>query len=291
MPMMQPRKYVNKTLQPEIQNGVQLSNDMAQCTVKLGWLGSRVVSLLRLRRRKAQVQIAVATLSGNSLRLSVHTRCASVHQTAKLVAALLRVVWVTAGLAESNGSLPPGLWLISPAGWLPRTGISSGTLCSVIEYGLPFLQSNWLEKQVRIHYHHGALMKSGHNISLLFLVRGKYSPPLRIYIWPCAHLHAVPTFTTHTSFDVKYIYSPLIREALQLYGQNAVMRRTLVSFDGPLQRSWCFTLSPFSAKPRFSCMMCRPSVGSKARINTAVPSPTTSSVNAITSDTYKNYSL
>ena len=35
------------------------------------------------------------------------------------------------------GSLPPGLWLKSPAGWLRKTGISSGTLCSVIEYGLP----------------------------------------------------------------------------------------------------------------------------------------------------------
>jgi len=33
-------------------------------------------------------------------------------------------------MAESNGSLPPGLWLASPAGWLPRTGISSGTLRS-----------------------------------------------------------------------------------------------------------------------------------------------------------------
>jgi len=32
-----------------------------------------------------------------------------VHQAAKLVAALLRVSMVTAGLAESNGSLPPGL--------------------------------------------------------------------------------------------------------------------------------------------------------------------------------------
>jgi len=38
---------------------------------------------------------------------------------------------VTAGLAESNGSLPPGLWITSPAGWLLRTGISSGTLWSV----------------------------------------------------------------------------------------------------------------------------------------------------------------
>jgi len=77
-------------------------------------------------------------MSGNSLRQTVHTHCASAHQAAKLVAALLRVAGVTAGLAESNGSLPPGLWLTSPAGWLPRTGISSGTVRSVIEYGLPF---------------------------------------------------------------------------------------------------------------------------------------------------------
>ena len=37
---------------------------------------------------------------------------------------------VTAGLAESNGSLSPGSWLRSRARWLPRTGISSGTLRS-----------------------------------------------------------------------------------------------------------------------------------------------------------------
>jgi len=49
-----------------------------------------------------------ATLSGNRL-ITVHTHRASVHQAAKLVAALLRVVGVTAGLAESNDSLPPGL--------------------------------------------------------------------------------------------------------------------------------------------------------------------------------------
>ena len=97
--------------------------------VGAGWLGSR----------RARVQIAVATLSRNSLRQTVYTHCDSVHQAAKLVAAILRVSGVTAGLAESNDSLPPGLWLTSPAGWLPRTGISSGTLRSVIEYGLPFL--------------------------------------------------------------------------------------------------------------------------------------------------------
>jgi len=67
--------------------------------------------VLTLRRRRAWVQIAVATPSGNSLRQTVlfHTHRASVHQAAKLVAALLRVAGVTAGLAESNGSLPAGL--------------------------------------------------------------------------------------------------------------------------------------------------------------------------------------
>jgi len=59
--------------------------------------------------QKAWVQIAATTLSGNSLRQTVRTHCASVHQAAKLVAAILRVAGVTAGPAESNGSLPPGL--------------------------------------------------------------------------------------------------------------------------------------------------------------------------------------
>ena len=58
---------------------------------------------------KAWVQITATTLSGNSLRQTAYTHHASVHQAAKLVAALSRVVRVTAGLVESNGSLPPGL--------------------------------------------------------------------------------------------------------------------------------------------------------------------------------------
>ena len=64
-------------------------------SIFLGWLGSRVVSVLDSG--------AAATLSGNSLRQTVHTHRASVHQAAKLAAALLRVAGVTAGLAESNG--------------------------------------------------------------------------------------------------------------------------------------------------------------------------------------------
>jgi len=59
--------------------------------------------------QKTWIQIAAATLSGNSLRQTAHTHRASGHQAAKLVIALLWVARVTAGLAESNGSLPPGL--------------------------------------------------------------------------------------------------------------------------------------------------------------------------------------
>ena len=48
-------------------------------------------------RKRAWVRTAAATLSGNSLRQTV---CASVHQAAKLVAALLTVTRVTVGLAK-----------------------------------------------------------------------------------------------------------------------------------------------------------------------------------------------
>ena len=44
--------------------------------------------------QKARIQIAVVTLSGNSLRKTVHTHCAPVHQAAKLVAALLWIAGV-----------------------------------------------------------------------------------------------------------------------------------------------------------------------------------------------------
>ena len=83
----------------------------AELTVvlKCGWLGSRVVSVLDSGAEGPGIKIAVATLSGNSLRQTVHTHCASVDQAAKLVAAVLRIAGVTAGLAESNGSLPLGL--------------------------------------------------------------------------------------------------------------------------------------------------------------------------------------
>ena len=34
-------------------------------------------------------------------------------------------------------TVPPGLWLTSPAGWLPRTRFCSRTLLSAVAYGLP----------------------------------------------------------------------------------------------------------------------------------------------------------
>ena len=85
--------------------------DVCVCVITW-WLGSQVVSMLD----SAWVQIAATTLLGDSLRQTVRTHRASVHLAVKQVAALLRVARVTAGLAESNGSLLPGLGLASPAG-------------------------------------------------------------------------------------------------------------------------------------------------------------------------------
>jgi len=48
--------------------------------------------------------VPVCLIPYRRLRQTVHTHRTSVHQ-----AALLRVARVTAGLAESDGSLPPGL--------------------------------------------------------------------------------------------------------------------------------------------------------------------------------------
>jgi len=95
--------------------------------IPLGGSVAEWLACCGLRRRRDWVQIVAATLSGHSLGQTIQTHRASVQQAAKLVTALLRVARVTAaGLTESNGSLPPGLWLTSPAGWLPRTGISTG---------------------------------------------------------------------------------------------------------------------------------------------------------------------
>ena len=90
--------------------------------------------LLFIGSSSSQPAYLRSSLHALGLRQTIHTHCASVHEAAKLVSVLLRVARVTAGMAGSNGSLALGLWL---TGWLPRTGISSGTLRSAVEHGLP----------------------------------------------------------------------------------------------------------------------------------------------------------
>jgi len=77
---------------------------MALCVNYFWSSGGSVAEWLACWTQAQKSQSRVATLLGSS-----RAHCASVHQAAKLVAALLRVAGVTAGLAESNGSLPPGL--------------------------------------------------------------------------------------------------------------------------------------------------------------------------------------
>ena len=76
-----------------------------------GWLGAEWLPCWTQAQKGpgSNCSLESTTLSGNSLWRTVHPHRTSVHQAAKLVAALLRVAWVTAGLAESSGSLSPGL--------------------------------------------------------------------------------------------------------------------------------------------------------------------------------------
>jgi len=129
------RKQHTLAIVPQCPGGL-VTEWWVDCQLCCGWLSSRVVSVLDSfaegPRFKSQLRRCQVTVLGK-----MFTPIVPVHQAAKLVAALLTVARVTAGLAESSGSLVPGLWLTSPAGWLPRTEISSGTLCSAVEYGLP----------------------------------------------------------------------------------------------------------------------------------------------------------
>jgi len=74
-----------------------------------GWLGSRAVIVLNTGAErpgfKSQSRRCRVTVLGKLFTPIVPV----LYQAAELVEALLRVLRVTAGLAESNGSLPPGL--------------------------------------------------------------------------------------------------------------------------------------------------------------------------------------
>jgi len=78
--------YCFSLLQPSaVSLSVHMHTHLSDSTWSNAWLACWT------QAQKARVQIAAATLSRNSLRQTVHTHYTSVHQAAKLVAALLRV--------------------------------------------------------------------------------------------------------------------------------------------------------------------------------------------------------
>jgi len=96
---------------PHCPNCRRSASSISLCILGVGWLSSRVVSMLDSGTEglgfKSQSRRCRVTVLGKLFTPTVPLT----QQAAKLVAAVLRVVRVTAGLAETNGSLPPGLWL------------------------------------------------------------------------------------------------------------------------------------------------------------------------------------
>ena len=122
----------------------------------LGWLGSRVVSVL-----DSGAEGPGFKLQPRRCRQTVHTHCISVQQAAKLVAALLRVARVTAGLVKSNGNLPLGLWLTSPTAKNDRSApepyawqSSMGYLYLFLQLGLAAPSSVNVNHRLSQHCHH-----------------------------------------------------------------------------------------------------------------------------------------
>jgi len=97
----------------ELENVKNVHRDLSLFWVKLFQTASKPVAEWLACWTQAQKgpgsNRSRAAVGYNSLKQTVHTHCVSVHQAVKLVAALLMVAGVTAGLAKSNGSLPPGL--------------------------------------------------------------------------------------------------------------------------------------------------------------------------------------
>ena len=126
-----------------------------------GWVFLEVVSSL-MESCESQQQLhgqglhqqhcvrCAATESQASFRYHVGSRATPWHcpdLCASMSTAAFQKFWIPLALSSRPNCrpggkwwqpIPPGLWLTPPAGWLPRTGISSGTLRSVIEYRLPF---------------------------------------------------------------------------------------------------------------------------------------------------------
>ena len=98
------------------ENRRSLATLHALYTTTTGWLSSRVVSVLDsgaegpgFKSQSRRCRVTVKLLPLFTKQQTVHTHRVSLHQAAKLVAALLRTAGMTAGLEESNSSLPSGL--------------------------------------------------------------------------------------------------------------------------------------------------------------------------------------
>jgi len=96
-------------LQQLVSRIVQRLRIFCHCFILFGWLGSRVVSVLDSGAEgpglKSQSRRCRVTVLGKLFTPIVPLFTKQQNR----LAALLRVARVTAGLAESNGSLPPGL--------------------------------------------------------------------------------------------------------------------------------------------------------------------------------------
>ena len=174
-------RFLNQPIQFYLNNTIKLCHLIQRSIAYSAWFGSRVVSVLDSVAEgpgfKSQSRRWRVTVLGK-LFTSIVPR--SVHQAANLVAALLTVAGVTAGLAESNGSLPA--LITSPAGWLPRTGISSGTLRSVIEYLLTFFI-------ISCYTHKMAIVDSGTSFHRVYKTRS----------WECVNGREVHWRSSSTS--------------------------------------------------------------------------------------------
>jgi len=82
-----------RTQEPDLHNILRQSYDYPTIPAMPKWLGSRAVSVLDLGAERPGFKSQPRRCRG--LRQTVHTHRASVYQAAKLVAAPLRVAWVT----------------------------------------------------------------------------------------------------------------------------------------------------------------------------------------------------
>ena len=115
-------------------------------SVLVWWRGGATGKAFGLAINRSRVQILLKVKLRNNLASCSHL-CASVTTQYNLVLAKGRwcsaVGEVTAGLAESNGSLPPGEWLTVTCGLTACTPGSAPDPTLRVEYGKPLPLVYW----------------------------------------------------------------------------------------------------------------------------------------------------